>query len=116
MDYSLWLICPWDFPGMNTRSGLPFPSPGDLPSSEIEPVSPAWQADALPLSHLGNPETQVCFCYAFAKNPAVAFSGIQGKTQTLLLQNPSRSNSSLVSQPYRSAPRLLLLPSHQPPN
>ena len=29
-------------------SGLPFPSPGDLPDPEIEPVSPALQADALP--------------------------------------------------------------------
>ena len=28
-------------------SGLPFPSPGDLPDTEIEPRSPALQADAL---------------------------------------------------------------------
>ena len=33
-------------------SGQLFPSPGDLPNSGIEPVSPAWQADSLPLSHL----------------------------------------------------------------
>ena len=29
-------------------NGLPFPSPGDLPDPEIEPRSPALQADALP--------------------------------------------------------------------
>ena len=29
-------------------SGLPFPSPGDLPDPEIKPVSPALQADSLP--------------------------------------------------------------------
>ena len=29
-------------------SGLPFPSPGDLPSPRIAPRSPALQADALP--------------------------------------------------------------------
>ena len=29
-------------------SGLPFPSPGDLPHPRIEPRSPALQADALP--------------------------------------------------------------------
>ena len=29
-------------------SGLPFPSPGDLPNPGIEPGSPALQADALP--------------------------------------------------------------------
>ena len=29
-------------------SGLPFPSPGDLPDPGIEPRSPALQADSLP--------------------------------------------------------------------
>ena len=29
------------------RSGLPFPSPGDLPDPGIEPWSPAFQADTL---------------------------------------------------------------------
>ena len=29
-------------------SGLPFPSPGDLPNPGIEPRSPVLQADALP--------------------------------------------------------------------
>ena len=29
-------------------SGLPFPSPGDLPDPGIEPRSPALQADTLP--------------------------------------------------------------------
>ena len=29
-------------------SGLPFPSPGDLPNPQIEPGSPALQADSLP--------------------------------------------------------------------
>ena len=36
-------------------SGLPFPPPGDLPDSGIEPTSPALQVDSLPLSHLGSP-------------------------------------------------------------
>ena len=34
-------------------SGLPFPSPGDLPDPGIKPTSSALQADSLPLSHLG---------------------------------------------------------------
>ena len=29
-------------------SGLPFPSPGDLPKSGIKPTSPTSQADSLP--------------------------------------------------------------------
>ena len=37
------------------RSGLPFPSPGDLPGPAVEPTSPALQVDSLPLSHKGSP-------------------------------------------------------------
>ena len=39
-------------------SGLPFPPQGDLPHPEIEPefcLSPALQADSLPLSSQGSP-------------------------------------------------------------
>jgi len=32
-------------------SGLPFPSPGDVPDPGIESEFPAWQADSLPLSY-----------------------------------------------------------------
>ena len=41
------------FPRQEYWSGLPLPSPGDLPDPGIEPMSPAWQVDSLPLSHLG---------------------------------------------------------------
>ena len=37
-------------------SGLPFPSPGDLPNPGIEPVSPTLQADALPSEPPGKPK------------------------------------------------------------
>ena len=40
-------------------SGLPCPPPGDLPNPGIKPespVSPALQADSLPLSHLESPK------------------------------------------------------------
>ena len=36
-------------------SGLPFPSPGDLPGPGIEPGCPALQADALPSEPPGKP-------------------------------------------------------------
>ena len=36
-------------------TGLPFPSPGDLPDSGIKPRSPALQADSLPSEPPGNP-------------------------------------------------------------
>ena len=38
-------------------SGLPFPSPGDLPDPGIEPTSPALQADSLPPESPGKPHT-----------------------------------------------------------
>ena len=49
-------------------NGLPFPFPGDLPDTGIEPGSPALQADALPSEPPGKPSvssvTQSCatFC------------------------------------------------------
>ena len=36
-------------------SGLPFPSPGDLPDPGIEPRSPTLQADSLPSEPPGKP-------------------------------------------------------------
>ena len=36
-------------------SGLSFPSQGDFPDTGIKPGFPAWQADSLPLGHLGKP-------------------------------------------------------------
>ena len=36
-------------------SGLPFPSPGDLPDPGIKPRSPALQADSLPTELRGKP-------------------------------------------------------------
>jgi len=37
-------------------SGLPFPSPGDLPNPGIEPGSPTLQGDALPSEPPGKPK------------------------------------------------------------
>ena len=46
-------------------SGLPFPSPGDLPNSGIEPGSPAFQADALNTEPPGKPSVIQIFFYVF---------------------------------------------------
>ena len=40
-------------------SGLPFPSPGDLPDPGIEPGSPTLQADALLSEPPGKPITEM---------------------------------------------------------
>ena len=51
------------FPRQEYWSGLPFPFPGDLPNTGIKLVSPAWQADSLPLSHLRSPVPTVIVAY-----------------------------------------------------
>ena len=43
------------FPRQEYWSGLPFPSPGDLPDAGIQPTFPAFQADSLPSEPLGKP-------------------------------------------------------------
>ena len=48
------------FSGQEYWSGLPFPSPGDLPNPGIEPRSPMLRADSLPSEPPGKP-TQVAY-------------------------------------------------------
>ena len=53
------------FPRQEYWSGLPFPSPGNLPEPGIEPevptMSPALQVDSLLLSQQGNPKSLSIF-------------------------------------------------------
>ena len=49
------LLYPWGFPRQEYWSGLPRPSPGDLPSPGIKPWSPTLQADSLPSEPPGKP-------------------------------------------------------------
>ena len=46
---------PMGFSRQEYWSGLPFPSPGDLPDPGIEPRSPTSQADFLPTELRGKP-------------------------------------------------------------
>ena len=50
-----WAIACQPLSRQEYGSGLQFPSPGDYLDPGIEPAFPAWQADSLPLSHLGSP-------------------------------------------------------------
>ena len=51
-----WTIFSIEFSRSIYWSGQPFPSPGDLPNSGIEPRSPAFQADSLPAEPPGKPK------------------------------------------------------------
>ena len=55
MSDSLKPLCPWDSPGKNIGSGLPFSSPRKLPNPGIKPGSPTLQVDSLPTEPTGNP-------------------------------------------------------------
>ena len=78
---TLWtatILCPWNFPGKEYWSGLPFPSPGDLPYPGIELVSPplAGGLDFLQWSHQGSSFTtqKVCFLMLLFSHTAVSNS------------------------------------------
>jgi len=56
MDYIAYHAPPsMGFSRQEYWSGLPFPSPGDLPDPGIKPGSPELQADSLPSEPPGNP-------------------------------------------------------------
>ena len=52
-----------DFSRQEYWSGLPFPSPGDLPNPGIQPGSPSLQADALPSEPPGKQEVLITTPY-----------------------------------------------------
>ena len=58
-DPRLWparLLCPWGFSKEEYWSGLPYPPPGDLPNSGIQPRSPTLKADSLLSEPPGKPK------------------------------------------------------------
>ena len=60
MDYNLHAPSSMGFSRQESWRGLPFPSPGDLPDSGMEPGPPTVQADSLHWSHQGRPCIVVC--------------------------------------------------------
>ena len=50
------MFCPWNSPAKNTGVGLHALLQGIFPTPGIKPTSSAWQADSLPLGHLGSPK------------------------------------------------------------
>ena len=69
-------------------SGLPFPSPGDLPNPRIKPGSPALQTDALPSVPPGKP------FFTVVKNPPVSARDIRDASSTPGLRRPPGGHSN----------------------
>ena len=82
-------------------SGLPFPSPGDLPDPGIEPVSPALQADAWP-SEPPEHECEVaqsCPTLCDPRDCSLPGSSVHGIFQAIVLEWIAISFSKGSSQP-----------------
>ena len=75
-------------------SGLPFPSPGDLPDPGIEPRSPALEADALTSEQL-----QSCLTLCDPKDCSLPGSSNHGILQARILERVAISFSRGSSQP-----------------
>ena len=60
------LLCPWDFPGQNTRLGCHFFLQGIFLTQGSNLCLLYWQVDSLPLNHLGSPRLSI---YSLPKSP-----------------------------------------------
>ena len=56
-------LCPWDSPGKNTGVGCHFLLQGIFRTQGLNPRLLHWQADFLPLSHLGSLSVRVLYAY-----------------------------------------------------
>ena len=102
------LLCPWDFPSWEYWSGLPFPSPEDLPNPGIEPTSPTLAGvfftteppgkpklcsrGANRKTHMTNGNTQ--WQYAIERQQAIFIKDLKN-IQLLWSSNPISGNPSI---------------------
>ena len=74
------------FPRQEYWSELPFPSPGDLPKSEIKPPSPVLEVDSFPLSH--HPPDLELLMHSEGDQPWDFFGRNDAKAETPVLWPP----------------------------
>ena len=90
MDCSLQASPSMGFSRQEYWSGVPLPSPGDLPDPEIEPMSPMLQADALP----SEPPEKLCL-------------RVLHKTKTKVIATMTSWLEVLVKKPHLCTSKLL---------
>ena len=76
------LLCPWDFPGKNTRVGFHFFLQGIFLTQGSKPHLLHWQADSLPLSYQGSPslsltssKSTILICFYLPRVSSVLING-----------------------------------------
>ena len=99
------------FSGQEYWSGVPFPSPGDLPNPGIEPRSPALQADALSSEPPGKPLVAKKPKSQKAKKPCFACPLTCGSDCTTASLSAFLLCSALVRTHRRSGVSLRCIPS-----
>ena len=92
------------FPRQACQSGLPFPSPGDLLDPVFKPASAAWQADTLPLSHLGSPNYVLAYWRQVLASPRTVTGVCHGSYSCSV-----HLGNSMLSQALKSINRLIIL-------
>ena len=90
MDYSLQAPLSMEFSRQAYWSGLPFPSPEDLPDPGIKPRCPALQADSLPSEPPGKPKE--CHMDKTSPREFISSSNIFGAVRTKQDPPPSKFN------------------------
>ena len=86
-------------------SGLPFPSPGDLPDPGIKPRFPTFQADTLPSKPPEKPSLPPNEVHSFLESLSwTVFYQVENSTPWILPTGPS-------SIPKNGSPPFLILPS-----
>ena len=100
------LLCPWGFSRQEYWSGLPCPSPGDLPNTEIEPGSPVLQADSLPSEPPRKPKnTGVCSLSLLGELPdrGIELESPQLQVDSLLAELPGKPITSVVASNHQKS-------------
>ena len=100
-----------EFPRQEYWSGLPFPSPGDLPNPGIEPESPAWQVNSLSSEPpcwcpiLGLPAFKTVRNKVICKLPSLSYSSLSGLRQMdSWLLSPGLYPLAVCFMPWRIRP------------
>ena len=106
------------FPRQGYQSGLPFPSPGDLPDPVTKPTSPALQVGSLPLSHQGSP---VLSLLLHLRNIIPLERAVPAKGKSFIPQtlrenwfSPEKSWENVVSKSCVGAQKVPLVRVHCP--